>query len=298
MLFLLGPENLEGLKFQLEESDFVEVALRDLFDFNSGIIEETFNYTKIEKQFGNRLVHFLSIKGVRFFVDGSLKEELFKEYLKVEELKYKVKKGTIKDAEINKNKHKELKSELDEDKIIKNGDYLLLTRGDPKGYSFLELSEEINQRYAFVPNNQFIVVRPRPIHGVLESIPSNEYLHKCVLQPLLEFHLSKYVSEKEKDENNMDGFFSIKQKQQKELQEKAQSDNLEEINYEVLNKKYSSKNRVSISTLKKMKVRLPKSARGQMELLEKLKKFEEEYAAAEFKLLNIKESLGASLKQI
>jgi hypothetical protein len=162
----------------------------------------------------------------------------------------------------------------------------------------LELSNEINQRYAFVPNNQFIVVRPRPIHGVMESIPSNEYLHKCVLQPLLESQLLKYDPEKEKDENNMDGFFSIKQKQQKELQEKAQSDNLEEINYEVLNKKYSSKNRVSISTLKKMKVRLPKSARGQMELLEKLKKFEEEYAAAEFKLLNIKESLGASLKQI
>lgn len=300
MLLLLSPENFTEIPFQLSDDAFMEVSLSQLFDFSSGVVEDTFDYESISNQHKSRAIHFLSIKSMKYFVDGSLKEELWEDYVKLELLKSKAKENNLPKNSSLKAIKLELKKSIDEDKFVRNGDYLLLTRGDPKGYSFLELSKDVEERFGFVPNNQFIVARPRPAYEIINSMPSIEYLHKCVLGPLVDNYLSRYDENSEENDGKVGkkDFFDLKIKQQLELQEKANLDMTEELNFEVLNKKFTKKNRVSIGNLQKIRVRIPKSTFDQEYLLNRLKKFQTEYDSAKFKLLNMQEALWGSLTKI
>lgn len=172
--------------------EFKEYSFRDLFDLQTGIVEDKYLPKSAKNKYN---IEFLKINS--FNEDGSL-AEIMKSPIAQKKF------GKVGNA--TNAKKNELK-EVSEEKIIQENDFLIYTRGKPRGFSAHKFSKDLNPKY--VATHHFIYLRPR-----LNVLDINlSYLHLMVdlfiQKQLTENYERKII--KNKSSQNIGNSISIKE---------------------------------------------------------------------------------------
>lgn len=156
--------------------------LGNLFDIRLGLIEDRYlHLTRENKQ----PVYFITAKSFTdvpnkkredIYLSNSLEQlkQLDPEWTKLINNNDLAKKNQLKDLD-EKGIIDENKSYIKESRLLKNHDFLISIRGEPNGYSLLNIAEI--EKYNFVPSHYFVRLNPR--------YPGNfhmEYLHLIIEQ--------------------------------------------------------------------------------------------------------------------
>ena len=156
--------------------------LGNLFDIRLGLIEDRYlHLTKESKEH----VYFITAKSFTdvpnkkredIFLSNSLDQlkRLDPEWTKLISNNELAKKNQEKDLD-EKGNIDEKKNHIKESRFLKNHDFLISIRGEPNGYSLLNVTEI--KKYNFVPSHYFVRLSPR--------YPGNfhmEYLHLIIEQ--------------------------------------------------------------------------------------------------------------------
>ena len=158
----------------------------DLFEVFSGIIEE--NHMPILEE---------TQKEVIFLRINSLKDQKFK-YKRFELVESDRSKDSLGEL---KKKNSISKKAVSKNKILNKEDYLIYTKGVPKG--FYMLNNSISESKNLVASHQFICLRPRT-ELIEVHLP---YLH-LVLDVFVEKKLDQIFKEKEEIKGNKYGSFN------------------------------------------------------------------------------------------
>lgn len=160
--------------------DTVVRKLEDLFDISTGVIESKYklvisgNPVEGKKESEQKPVIFVRL--------GSLDHK--NSIIKIDEDLKKYNDSYSKDV-ITEG------VEIPSTKVLRSNDYLINMRGLPKGFSMLKTFEHDTLGY-YVPNNQFVVLKPRVDLPYLDK-----YLHlilDLILMPFLELEYYKEKS--------------------------------------------------------------------------------------------------------
>ncbi|WP_395768903.1 hypothetical protein [Aquirufa sp.] len=172
MFFFFGKEAEFFSKIQ---SDFCEWKLRkvkDLFQVSSGLIQSRYNDREAES---NLPVRFLNLGAFDYEKNRIRNED---EMIKLNRIK-----------QANSSDNNQNKIDIPNDKVLIPSDYIINMRGEPKGFSMVDILNIVpDQKYVLA--NQFFVLRPNK--DIPYSIP---YLHKLldlvVIPELQRVYLSK-----------------------------------------------------------------------------------------------------------
>lgn len=205
-----------------------QVPLSSLFHFFTGIQEDLYSLEAINNFGPDTTVSFLNIKCFDFvnehlqFTPGS--------WIVYNE-KLNEKKNIDTDNETKK-KNKILRNEIPLDKKLQKEDFIISTKGVPRGISLYEIFEEFDGRYVFIPTNQLIVARP---HEEIKEKFWPQYLHMILDAALFA-----------EGKKNVDIDFSNKKEQRYSADIKLTKSKLMEINVNVQPNKDDQEYQVNI----------------------------------------------------
>lgn len=194
LLFEDQLPDIGSIKDILEDANNQTYSLSEVFDFFVGIQEDLYDISKESNICQvNGEVRVFDARVLNLALDTEdklLPEERLNAYF--EELDIKKSKKVKKKLKVNK-----LRDEIKPTQFLKKEDFVIFTKGYPRGLSMWNFLDQL--KIKLVPNNQFIIARPK-----IFGDPNNfdlpiRYAHKCILEPLVHFGLQDIYKEKKKD---------------------------------------------------------------------------------------------------
>ena len=262
LLLLLNKPDVgkmeELTSFEEYFCDCSKWKIADLFEVNSGLLEERFLNYYTDDSGQKKEIGFIRMDTIRENDDAV---ELPEQRRKIElELEEKAKRMT--DGKPKKTDRIKVQKEIPPEKILKSDDFLISTRGEPKGISLLNF--EFNDFSNLVPTHHFIVLRPNA------ALIKNKMMSVELLHMMLKLIVEKIFKEKYKEKIEQ-----IKKHKQEQATE----------NKNIIRRSAASFfASVKVDEVKEKEINLPVSPEIQKTVLKKLKEYEEEKRNAIMKL--------------
>ena len=262
LLLLNKPDSIDMEELSSFGSLFNDCSkwkISDLFDVGSGLLEERFLNYYINESGEKQEIGFIRMDFIRG-IDDAL--ELPEQRKKIERNLEEKSKKIREDKPTKSERTKALQKEIPFEKILRRDDFLISTRGEPKGISLLDYEYTLYNN--LVPTHHFIVLRPKAAL-IRSNMISIELLHMML----------KLIVEKIFKENYEEKIKEIKKHKQEQVSENKNIVRRSAASF------FAS---VKVDEVKEKEICLPVSPIVQNLVLSKLKECEEEKRKAIMKL--------------